>query len=397
MRSKSFEEINALDIKQLIDNEVGEQLTLDYKRDIPDLSHRELKREFLWDVVSFANSSGGDIIFGLQDKREHGKATGRPEFFGVTVENEDELKKKWHSIIGDGIEPRIPGIDMKYIRYDSSGVFIIRIPKSWAAPHMVTATVRPVFYGRNSSGKHPLAINEISALFIDASGFSEKIRDFRNYRLAQIIADDTPVKLAKGPRIVVHILPIQSFRSSPLTIDFKSLTKGYEYEDIRPIFWPFQRERINLEGLLSQAVSDTDGVVPAYTQIYRDGRVEAVESGLLQRSLGKPHQILFLSTEPEMVKAVDRALSIYKKNKIQPPVIVYAALLDVKGMTIHPQEPNHGTSHPIDRDHVLSPEVVISRFDGDLDELMRPIFDCIWNACGYHEALSYKDGKRIKK
>jgi hypothetical protein len=395
MIQKSFSDISPADVQQLIDNEVGENLTMDYKRDLPDLNIKDSKREFLWDIASFANSSGGDIIFGLHDKRENGKTTGLPEFFGVVIQNEDELKKKWHSVIGDGIEPRIPGVEMMYVPYDKSGVFIVRIPKSWAAPHMVTSTVRPVFYARNSTGKYPLAVNEIGALFRDEMGLADKMREFRNYRVSQIIANETPVILANGPRIVVHILPMQAFRSSPQTIDFKLLTKGYQYEDIRPIYWHFQSERINFDGLLSYAKSLTDGIVPAFTQIYRDGRVEATESGLLHRVHGRPHQILFSSTEPEMVKTVAGALSIYKKSRIQPPVVVFAALLGVKGMTICPHDRYLGALHAIDRDHLLTPEVVINGFHEDLDQSLKPIFDCIWNACGYHDALSYKDGKRI--
>ena len=66
------------DIESLVNAKVGEKRTLDYKQHWPDNSS-EGKREFLYDVSSFANALGGDLVFGIEDEREAGgKATGLP-------------------------------------------------------------------------------------------------------------------------------------------------------------------------------------------------------------------------------------------------------------------------------------------------------------------------------
>ena len=290
MIPKTIEDISAEDVAAFIRNEVKERANLDYKRDLP-ADTKDEKREFLLDIVSFANTSGGDIVFGLNDKRdENGKTSGIPEFVGVDVANEDELKKRLQSIIDSGVEPRVPNVEMKFIRYDKSGVFLIRIPRSWAAPHMVTYQVRPSFYARNNVGKYPLGINEIGELFRNEARLTERMRDFKNHRIAQIIANETPVKLVAAPKIVIHALPIQCFIGKTQTIDFKRLSKDYNF--LRPIYWDFHNYRINVDGLLSYSKGHDNGHVNSYLQIYRDGKIEFVEAGLLDLLSCSPNRTI---------------------------------------------------------------------------------------------------------
>lgn len=79
MLPSDIEEITADHIASLLDNKVSERKVLEYKEELPQASDGA-KKEFLGDVSSFANSSGGDIIYGIRDERDGtGKATGVPE------------------------------------------------------------------------------------------------------------------------------------------------------------------------------------------------------------------------------------------------------------------------------------------------------------------------------
>ena len=55
---KTFDNINEADLRQLIENNVSEQKTVEYKELLPENS-RESKKEFLADVSSFANTDRG--------------------------------------------------------------------------------------------------------------------------------------------------------------------------------------------------------------------------------------------------------------------------------------------------------------------------------------------------
>ncbi len=61
--SKPVGEINEQDLLALIDGRVVENRQLEYKRDLPGGTDRD-KRELVRDVVAFANSAGGHIVFG---------------------------------------------------------------------------------------------------------------------------------------------------------------------------------------------------------------------------------------------------------------------------------------------------------------------------------------------
>ncbi len=63
MIPKPLNEIAEADIQQLKASGVEEGKTIEYKRDLPGTKDED-KRELLADVSSFANTEGGDIIYG---------------------------------------------------------------------------------------------------------------------------------------------------------------------------------------------------------------------------------------------------------------------------------------------------------------------------------------------
>src|SRR5687767_2839466 len=90
MYAKDFDAIEKADIDQLVTNQVTERRTLDYKQSLPGGSDGD-KKEFLADVSSFANASGGYLIFGIRDRRDsEGKPTGVPEIVEGLDGNADQ-------------------------------------------------------------------------------------------------------------------------------------------------------------------------------------------------------------------------------------------------------------------------------------------------------------------
>ncbi len=133
MIQKELDQINEGDLLFLIENSVLENKTLEYKQEL-NLNNRDEKKEFLADISSFANASGGDIIYGIIENREDGTPK---DLVGLNTENIDELKGKIEGLIRDGTEPRIH-VNIHTIELSNSkNVLIIRIPKSWRSPHRV--------------------------------------------------------------------------------------------------------------------------------------------------------------------------------------------------------------------------------------------------------------------
>jgi len=196
-------EINKTNIETLITDKIEESRTLEYKEELPIGTDNE-KKEFLADVSSFANALGGDIIYGIKEERNgEGKKTGRAEeTIGIENMTKDEATLRIENIIRDGLLPRLK-VQIKCIEGFRKGpVIVLRIPQSFLARHMILKGSSK-FYSRNSAGKYPLDLGGIRSAFLTSEALPEKIKRFREQRLAKIIADQTPVQLNSSQRFVI--------------------------------------------------------------------------------------------------------------------------------------------------------------------------------------------------
>jgi predicted HTH transcriptional regulator len=98
---KPIDQITEADLTDLVTGGVSERKTLDYKRQLPDPNDAG-KRELLADVSSFANTAGGDLIFGITESA--GVPTSVP---GVQIADTDQEILRLDSIIRTGLAPRI--------------------------------------------------------------------------------------------------------------------------------------------------------------------------------------------------------------------------------------------------------------------------------------------------
>jgi len=95
---QTFDKIAFSDIQSLVDNKVDEKRSLDFKLCLPGRKDSD-KNEFLADISSFANASGGDLIYGV--KEEDSVAVGIP---GVTVDSTDETILWLENMVRDCIQ-----------------------------------------------------------------------------------------------------------------------------------------------------------------------------------------------------------------------------------------------------------------------------------------------------
>src|SRR6266536_3047160 len=100
IKNKPLDLVNEADLQALVDNKVREIKTIEYKRALPGNADAE-KQEFLYDVSSFANASGGDLIFGVTEI--DGVAS---KVSGLDLGTVDQDILRLENIIRDGIEPR---------------------------------------------------------------------------------------------------------------------------------------------------------------------------------------------------------------------------------------------------------------------------------------------------
>lgn len=392
MIQKPFDAITKADIDSLISNQQAESTTLEYKQQLPGSQEKD-KKEFLADVSALANARGGDIVYGIKCGATDGRSKGCPtEVLPLIEDDPDNVKLRLEQIIRDGIDPRVT-VQIKAIEGwgpDGRGhIILIRVPKSFNAPHMVTYDNVSRFFSRNSAGKYQLDVTQIRSAVLATESQADRIKRFREDRIAKIFADDPPVKLRSPYRLVVHIVPLTTF----LNRERLNLAAAQDrlYHHFRESGSTF---RFNLDGFL---VANEDLSSREYCHMYFEGAFEAVHSDFVQfpdnagavlkkGCIGSGHY------ERWVVKHVSKCMEAYRQLDVNGPFAVGLSLIGCKGVRLYVDwKRNLGNGHPIDRDVAILHEIVLENNTIDVSKELRPVFDQVWNACGFERSFNYDE------
>lgn len=391
MITKLLAALTADDLNALITNRIEEGRHLDFKRVLPGPTDRD-KLEFCADVSSFANTGGGHLLFGVDESG--GVASAVP---GIPDLNADTAILRMEQILAAGIDPPVPGLGFQCIPTETGeGVVAIHVPRSWRAPHLVKHGGSFRMYARTSRGKQPLDAQEIRQSFESTGNAIDGIRRWRDIRIAKVLADDTPVHLKPGPKMLLHIVPLESvsdpFRISASELDGKP-------SDFQPIGVRSWGNRINLDGYVTYGGREqqvTRGDDYSYCQVFRSGRVEAVFSELVKEHEGK-RVIASVWYEKSVLESTAKYIKSLADLGVTYPIIVMLCFLDARGAEMAVGHDHWELDvHPIDRDLLIFPEVMLGAAPSDMPQSLRPMFDAAWNACGIARSFNYDEtGKWI--
>ena len=367
---KPLDAITQQDLQELVDNRVAEKRVIDYKRELHFSTDKE-RKEFLFDIASFANAGGGHLLYGI------GEVDGYPKPpVGIVVDREDELIRQVESRVREGIAPRarvevgLAGLD------NGSMVLILRIPSSWAKPHMVTFKGTNKFYGRDSRGKYPLDVAEIRAAFALGASAAEQARALRVDRVATILSARTTPALVEGPTTILHLIPLQAFQPGAA---LRSLPRPDDLGGLRPLSSTGWNPSNNFEGVVVFASKEWDAAeTGTYVQLFRSGSIEAAKVWRSQDGL-LPSQ----AYERAILEALPKYLQTQRDLGIDPPILVMLTMARMKGvsMAVNARE-RTGLERAFADSEMLVPEGVLETFDDPLEPLMRRLFDVVWNAAG---------------
>jgi len=381
MIANDINKITETDLLSLISEAVSEGKTIEYKQ-LLQVSQDNEKKEFLADVSSFANASGGDLIIGISEK------DGVPkEMLGIDID--DEGLRRVDSIIREGINPRLPSVVIQPVKLtNSKTALVIRISKSWLSPHRVDFKGHDKFFSRSTNGKYPLDVSELRTAFTLSETFTDGIRRFREDRITKISADEMPILFGGQSKIALHLIPLASLKPVEKYDIDKIVSKP---ELLRPIYCGSWNHRYNLDGFITY--SGTEKLHShSYVQLYRRGIIEAVESSLLVAKQEDRKIIPSAYFEAELIASLKNYIQVMNTLKIEPPIILFLTLVNVKGyyMAEPPALWNiFNGSNSIDRDILMLPDVMIENYGEEPDHILRPCFDAIWNACGMRGSIYY--------
>ena len=387
--------IDAARLESLRENLVGESSTLDYKERLPEGD--EDRKDLLSDVTAFANTAGGDLIYGVRERRQNNKATGEPEaIVGLNLGTAtlDQAILRIENMLLDGIEPRIPGIRVWPIpRGADPPCLLIRVPRSTLGPHMVVYRGASRFYGRGARRNFPLNWGQIRVGFVEAHGAQERLARFRRERVVRLLAGETPIPTAAGPKIIFHALPLAS---ADVWSVFRSLDERTQVIDaMAPLSGDARDWRYNLDGFVVHTVR-SDPARQTYSQCFRDGGLEGF--GPLDgdgRGLGfYGHHV-----EVSVIEALTNYQRLWQLLSVAGPMMLALTLSGIRGARILSGQ-RMTTTHEetFDQDIALIPELVVHDPRERADRMLRPLFDLMWNGGGWAKSPWYlPNGDRVRE
>jgi hypothetical protein len=374
LNNKPLTELTEQDLRELIDNAVPEGRTIDYKLELKCLQDVE-KKEFLADISSFANTLGGHLVIGMDE------VDAVPtDLKGIPSTNTDQLILQAENIIRDGLDPRVIGIHSHVVQLQNGNVaIVIRVPKSFTAPHQVSFKNSSRFYARNSRGKYQLDAGEIRQAFLLSDSLTKQIEEFRLNRLASLGANETLYPMLEGGKIILHIIPVSSFTSQS-AVDLRQINDVQDlWSNLLPMASSGWDRRYNLEGWLMHSVLKDGILAGAYTQVFRNGTVESVEGQLID---GNSSGAFW---EQNVVDALGGVMKFFQRANIQTPFVLMLSYLGVAECEAGSRNSMRRAdrAHPVERDNVICDPIWVNEPGKSAAELLLPAFDLAWNACGW--------------
>lgn len=383
-------------IHSLLERKLSETRHMEYKRDIPP-TKEEAKRqgdkektgkrkdpffEFACDVSAFANTDGGDILFGIGPDQHK-----RPVFVGIQEELLDHAKSHIMNLVHDHIEPQIQAINFQTVPYqDGRVVLVMRIPESIYGPHQISLG-RHKFWSRTPAGKIYMDYQALHAAFTANVEIIERARDWRDKRLEHIKADP-PFGMVRCPLQILHLIPL-SFKNAQRSVNLATIAAMDGI--LRPAsIYKITNDRFTADGFASIIRRDNNNIVPGYTQIYRNGQIESV--ALVETGLFHEHRTIYSkSLESEFVLALERYLLALRLAGANPPILISLAYQNIAGLRIHHNNLSRMVSPEITINETVFPDSLITNWPNkeELFKISKDFLDCLWQSAGVEKSLNY--------
>lgn len=220
MIPNAISSVTASHIKDLVADGISESRGLDYKKELPTGADGRIG--FLKDVAAFANTSGGDLVFGVDEEVDlNGKRTGRAGAIPGLQNLDDVQKLRLEQWVRTGIEPRVYVQLYEVNELTNGPVLVVRVPRSLTGPHMVKG--RSQFLARGNTGNYEMDVDQLRRAFLESHSLVERVANFHRERVQAIRNDQFTVPLMAEPAFALHVVPITGLSGERIDLQ---LAKG---------------------------------------------------------------------------------------------------------------------------------------------------------------------------
>lgn len=404
----SLASIDEAFLRQLCESECPESQTLDFKRELPETIERDKsdpdknKIELCKDVVAFANADGGHFIYGIQEK-----AGVADDIVPITNESADAAERRIRQVLEARIEPQIHGLTFHKVEVAGGYVLILRVPASYDGPHGIRINKNRNnnqwwrFAMRNGTMISEMSYDQIRGAFDRTATLAEQARRFIGTRRELIAKGETPVPLKAGPQLVVHLVPIAGL-AGRMTVALMPIYKNGMHEFTGPFWQNGFSSTFNFDGLVIHTNDMGEDGYHGYNHIFRIGALEGIWHGVVRFDDGVQE-----STDDKLVGAslmskffynsLKRLIENLKNIGFSGPALFGLGILNVKGYKLHIEigtlhDLYQRSSKTVDHQQLVPSEVWIEDIETvDIDSLIRPLLDTLWQAFGIERCPYFDD------
>ena len=213
------------------------------------------------------------------------------------------------------------------------------------------------------------------------------MRSFHRDRVDLVLRGETTFPLIEtGAKAFVHVIPISHFASG----EYLPLNN---VPGLDPSGGAGVGAKLTVPNFDGRIAHDDCRPAGSHIQVFRDGAVEVANMRILKKVSGQ-QQLEAFRVEGAVLSAVRQAHRFFRgEPTIEGPYVVMLTLVGVQGVNIPSQSPSdHSIDvHQIERDRLEFPEVQIDDpACEDLPQVLRPVFDMLWQAGGWEKSLNFK-------
>ncbi len=379
---KNFDDIDDNTIRSLIESGATESVHLEFKRETYGRADND-KKELLKDISSFANCLGGHLVIGVDEEGGTAKKVS-----ALKVPDFDKEQLRLEQIARSGIEPPIVGLRLKHILVHGGNVIIMHVPRSHISPHRVKFKHSNRYYSRGSSGVYELSMEELRRLFGEQRTIEEQARAFVDQRFLRIQAGDAamPIPLEKGV-IVIHLVPLPDL-GAKRRIDIATMKEHSDW--FRPMgALSSMYDQINLDGLNISYRGFDQGCL-GYTQIFRDGSVEATNTGLIYE-LGEQRYITTVDLPQKILQSIPAYIKGLRSLEVSPPILMKISFSGLSGVRLRVKELDWVSLVDYKRETLHLPHTILTEYrdNGNYEPLIAEQMDFLWNAFGREKCFFF--------
>lgn len=352
--SKPLHDVTMQDVRDFCHRQIREGINLDYKR---DLSSKSLLKT----IAAFANTRGGFIIVGVEDKDD------KPQLPVKGIEWKESLPLSISSMIVDNMYPYL-GVNVHACTPENGKTFVlIYVPESHEAPHWLLnrtelyvrradraghidwerfATDSEWEFLRNKREQSVELRNQVLAVIEDIFETENRIDERRSSTpIAGIISDDSrplynlgmlrTVLVPLFPREIMYdVLELNKYLA---TEHIPTLLPNYEYPEADSPTKIFQEGAYRYD-------ANHRGIAQSFSLLTRFGVVATYER-VLRTQESQPQDFIYFSVALASIEATLRyAGTLYNKLAYTGSVMCKVDLLTLENtaliLTERPQRPS---------------------------------------------------------